>query len=292
MTDEYAQTMIDSHIHLWDLAVRDQAWIPAESAIRRSYDIHDLHSALVGTPVEGVILVQAINDASETIEFIDHAKKFCIVLGVVGWADLTAPDFGEALSALTSTGYLVGMRHQALAEVDPAGWLRSSAVGRSLAVLDAAGLPFDLMIRPAHFPAAQEVARSHPSLQFVLDHLGKPPIASGELEPWSSGIQMLAAEPNIACKLSGIQTVASQQWAYDDLTPYLDIAFEAFGPSRLIFGSDWPVSSQAAPYARVCDVAQAACSTLSSCERSPVLTGNARAIYRRVSSSATSEGEP
>jgi L-fuconolactonase len=135
------------------------------------------------------------------------------------------------------------------------------------------------MIRPAHFAAAREAARDHPGLLFVLDHLGKPSIAAGELEPWASGLRALAAEPNIAGKLSGLQTIASPDWTYPELAPYIDIALEAFGPSRLIFGSDWPVSSQAAPYSRVCEVAQAACAALSGDERAAVLAGNARAIY-------------
>ena len=279
MTDDVAPAMLDSHVHLWDLAVREQAWIPAGSPIRRSFDVRDLRSTLAGTPVGGVILVQVINDADETADFIACAKNADIVRGVVGWADLTSPDFAAALSALTATGFLLGIRHQALAEADPADWLRSPRVGRSLTILDAAGLPFDLMIRPAHFQAAREAARDHPSLQFVLDHLGKPSIAAGELEPWASGLRALAAEPNIAGKLSGLQTIASPEWTYPELAPYIDIALEAFGPSRLIFGSDWPVSSQAAPYSRVCEVALAACSALSGQERAAVIAGNARAIY-------------
>jgi L-fuconolactonase len=271
--------MLDSHLHLWDLAVRDQAWIPAGSPIRRSFGVRDLRSVLAGTPVDGVILVQVINDAGETADFIDCARNVDIVRGVVGWADLTAPDFADALAVLMSTGHLAGLRHQALAEADPAGWLRSPGVRRGLAVLDAAGLPFDLMIRPAHFAAAREAARDHPGLQFVLDHLGKPPIAAGELEPWASGLRALAAAPNVAAKLSGLQTIASPAWTYQELAPYLETALEAFGPSRLIFGSDWPVSSQAASYARVCEVAQVACSALSASERAAVLAGNARAIY-------------
>jgi L-fuconolactonase len=279
MTDNVAPAMLDSHVHLWDLTVRDPPWIPAGSPIRRSFDIRDLGSALAGTPVDGVILVQAINDAGETADLITCAKNADIVRGVIGWADLTSPDFAAALSTLTSTGFGLGIRHQALAETDPANWLRSPRVGRSLAVLDAAGLPFDLMIRPAHFQAARDAARDHPSLQFVLDHLGKPSIASGELEPWASGLRALAAEPNIACKLSGLQILASPDWSYEELAPYIDVALQAFGPSRLIFGSDWPVSSQAARYSRVCEIALAACSALSGQERAAVLAGNARDIY-------------
>jgi len=272
--------MLDSHVHLWNLAVRDQAWIPAGSSLRRSFGVRDLRSALDGTPVDSVILVQVINDAGETADFIECAKSVDIVRGVVGWADLTSRDFASVLDALMSTGYLLGIRHQALAEPDPAHWLQLREVRRSLAVLDAAGLPFDLMIRPAHFGAARAAARDHPSLQFVLDHLGKPPIASGDLEPWASGIRALAAEPNVACKLSGLQTIASPDWTYGKLAPYIDVALEAFGPFRLIFGSDWPVSWQAASYSRVCEVADAACSGLSRDERAAVLAGNARALYR------------
>jgi L-fucono-1,5-lactonase len=272
--------MLDAHVHLWDLAVRDQAWIPAASPLRRSFGLGDLRPALAGPPVDGVILVQAINDAGETADLISCARDADLVHGVVGWADLASPDFAATLSELAATGWLLGLRHQALAETDPAGWLRSPGVRRGLAVLETAGLPFDLMIRPAHFPAALQTAREHPGLQFVLDHLGKPPVASGELEPWAAGIRSLAAEANVACKLSGLQTIASPDWTYAELAPYIDVALEAFGPARLIFGSDWPVCTQAASYRSVCDVAQTACSGLSPPERSAVLAGTARAIYR------------
>jgi L-fuconolactonase len=271
--------MLDAHVHLWDLAVRDQPWIPAGSPIRRSFGLGDLRSALAGTPVDGVILVQVLNDAAETAGFLARAADTGLVRGVIGWADLTAADFAGALADLRSTGWLLGLRHQALAEPDPAGWLDRPEVRRSLAVLAAAGLPFDLMIRPAHFAAARQAARDHPGLQFVLDHLGKPPIATGELEPWAAAFRSLAAEPNVACKLSGLHTIASPDWTYRDLAPYIDVALEAFGPSRLLFGSDWPVSSQAASYSRVCDVARAACSALSPGEQAAVLAANARAIY-------------
>ena len=280
MTSDVAVPMLDSHVHLWDLAVRDQAWIPAGSPIRRTFDVGDLRGALAGTPVDGVILVQAINDAGETTDLISSALREDLVRGVVGWADLRSPGFAAALAELAATGRLLGLRHQALAEPDPAGWLRSPGVRRGLAALQAAGLPFDLMIRPAHFPAALRTVREHPALPFVLDHLGKPPVASGELEPWAAGIRALAAEPNVFCKLSGLQTIAPAGWTYAELAPYVDIALEAFGPGRLIFGSDWPVCTTAASYSRVCEVAQAACSGLSDRERAAVLAGNARAIYR------------
>jgi L-fuconolactonase len=270
--------VVDAHVHVWDLQVHDHGWMPPDSPIRRNFGLDDLRSTVAGTPVESVVLVQVINDADETCAFLEHARNEDLVAGVVGWIDLARPDLDEALDALAGSA-LVGIRHQALAEADPAGWLRSPAVQRGLSVLEARGLPFDLMVRPEHFPPAVDAVRAHPSLRFVLDHLGKAPIASGELEPWTSGLRTLAAEPNVACKLSGIHTIAAPGAGYADLAPFLEVATEAFTPARMMFGSDWPVSLQAATYADVVDTATRACAELSADERSAVLGGNARQVY-------------
>jgi L-fuconolactonase len=271
--------VIDAHVHVWDLAAQDHAWIPPTSPIRRDFGLDDLRSALIGTSVETVVLVQVVNDAAETRVFLEHARVDPLVAGVVGWIDLARPDAGEALDALADGTALVGIRHQALAEADPAGWLRSPEVQRGLTALDTLGLPFDLMIRPEHFEAAVESARARPSLRFVLDHLGKAPIATGELEPWASGLRRLAAEDNVWCKLSGIHTIAPPNWTWADLEPFVDVALETFGPGRVVFGSDWPVSLQAATYGQVVDAARQACATLSAPERAAVLGDNARRVY-------------
>jgi L-fuconolactonase len=271
--------VIDAHVHVWDLAVRDQPWIPDGSPIRRTCTLADLHAVVGETPVERVVLVQVINDAGETADFLAAAADDDLVAGVVGWADLADPAFPAVLARLAAAGPLVGIRHQALAEADPAGWLTSPAVGRGLAELERAGLPFDLMLRPEHLGAAIAVARSHPSLTFVLDHLGKPPIAAGRLEPWASAVRELAAEPNVSCKLSGVHTIAAPGWRTADLAPFLDAALEAFGPDRLLFGSDWPVSAQAAPYRQVVETAEGAYRALSAAERAAVLGHNARRVY-------------
>jgi L-fuconolactonase len=226
------------------------------------------------------VLVQVINDDDETRSFLEHARDDELVAGVVGWTDLARPDVRDALDAPAGDGALVGVRHQALAEADPAGWLRSAEVQRGLSALEALGLPFDLMIRPEHFPAAVETARAHPSQRFVLDHLGKAPIASGGVEPWATGLRTLAAEPNVWCKLSGVHTIAPANWTYADLAPFVEVALEAFGPERVVFGSDWPVSLQAATYAEVYEAATIACAALSPAERAAVLGGNARDVYR------------
>jgi L-fuconolactonase len=184
------------------------------------------------------------------------------------------------LAALTGARSLVGVRHQALAEADPAGWLCLPAVQRGLADLEHAGLPFDLIIRPEHFPAAVALARAHSSLQLVLNHLGKPPIRSGELEPWATGLRQLADLPNLSCKLSGVQTIAAPGWMYPDLAPFLDLVLTSFGPDRILFGSDWPVCTRAASYVEVVEVARKACVNLTPAEQAAVFGENARRIYR------------
>lgn len=271
--------IVDAHVHVWDLAVRDQGWVPPGSPIRRTFTLDDLHDAVAGTDVENVVLVQVINDPDETADFLEHAHADPLVAGVVGWIDLARPDIVEALPALAEDKALVGVRHQALAEGDPAAWLRSPGVQRGLSVVAALGFPFDLMFRPEHFSAVLDAVRAHPSVPFVLDHLGKPPIAVGELEPWASGLRSLAAEENVHCKISGVHTIAPPDWTYADIAPFAEVALEAFTPARTIFGSDWPVSLQAATYARVLDVAARVCGQLSPSERAAVLGGNARTLY-------------
>jgi len=274
-----ADDVVDAHVHVWDLQAYDHRWLPADSPIRRDFGFGELRSAVAGTPVGSVVLVQVINDAAETSAFLGHARAEELVAGVVGWIDLGRPDIAAALDALSGEGALVGVRHQALAEADPAGWLRSPAVQRGLSALEERGLPFDLMFRPEHFAAAVESVRAHPSLRFVLDHLGKAPIASGLLEPWASGLRTLAAEPNVFCKLSGVHTIAAPGATYGHLAPFVDVALEAFTPARVLFGSDWPVSLQRASYADVVETAIRACAALSPAERSAVLGGNARELY-------------
>lgn len=271
--------VVDAHVHVWDLAVRDQEWIAPGSPIRRTFSLCDLHQVVAGTDVESVVLVQVINDPDETAEFLDHARTDPLVAGVVGWIDLARPDIGEALPSLAENKAIVGIRHQALAEGDPAGWLRSPGVQRGLSVLEALGLPFDLMFRPEHFPAVFDAVRAHPSLPFVLDHLGKAPIAAGRLEPWASGLRRLASEENVHCKISGVHTIAGPDWTFRDIAPFAQVALDAFTPARTVFGSDWPVSLQVATYAQVLDVAVRLCAQLSEWERAAVLGGNARTLY-------------
>ena len=174
-----------------------------------------------------------------------------VIAGVVGWVDLTARDVGSVLAELGENPHLVGIRHQAHDEPDPA-WLLRDDVLRGLAAVRDAGLAYDLLVRPRELPAALEVARRLPGLRLVIDHAAKPPVASGKLEPWRTLMAPLAGLEQVSCKVSGLVTEADRErWTPDDLVPYVTYLVEWFGEGRLLFGSDWPVCLLAATYDEV-----------------------------------------
>lgn len=206
-----------------------------------------------------------------------------MVAGVVGWTDLTAPDIADTLADLSSGPdgqHLVGIRHQVQAEPDPE-WLLRPDVRRGLLAVGAARLAYDLVITADQLPAATAAATSVSGVTFVLDHLGKPPIAAGQLEPWASHLRAFAVLPNTVAKLSGLPTEADwHHWTTGDLRRFTDIALAAFGAHRLLFGSDWPVCTLAADYARVVSSTRDLLSGLSFQERAAVFGGNAARVYR------------
>ncbi|MFJ8105925.1 amidohydrolase family protein [Streptomyces sp. NPDC096132] len=270
---------VDAHHHVWDLSVRDQDWIGAGSPIRRDFTMADLEPEARAAGVDRTVLVQTVTVAEETPEFLALAAAHELIAGVVGWTDLTRPDVAGELARLRELPggrYLKGIRHQVQGEPDP-GWLLRPDVHRGLAAVADAGLVYDLVVLPRQLPACAKAAAALPGLTFVLDHLGKPPIASGALEPWASDVRALAALPNSVCKLSGMLTEADPAaWTADELRPYADTVLDAFGPDRLMFGSDWPVSTLAAPYGAVLDVTAA---LLSPTERDRILGTTAVRVY-------------
>ncbi|MDO0909933.1 amidohydrolase family protein [Streptomyces sp. DT2A-34] len=246
--------IVDAHFHVWDLSVRDQGWIDEHSPLRRDFTIEDLAPEARAAGVESAVLVQTVTVPEETPEFLALAAEHELIAGVVGWTDLTRPDVAEELARLRELPggpYLKGIRHQVQGEADPE-WLLRADVRRGLAAVAEAGLVYDLVVLPHQLPACVEAAADHPGLTFVLDHLGKPPIAAGALEPWETAVRSLAALSNTVCKLSGMVTEADlASWRVDDLRPYADVVLDAFGPDRLMFGSDWPVCTLAASYGQV-----------------------------------------
>jgi L-fuconolactonase len=281
--------LVDAHHHAWDLSVRDQDWLHTEhqpadpmAPIRRDFGITDLEPHAHAAGIDATVLVQTVTDAAETPEFLALADAHELIAGVVGWTDLTAPGVDEAIAGLRDCPggeYLVGIRHQVQGEADPE-WLCRADVRRGLTAVAAAGLVYDLVVLPHQLPAAIATAAALPQLTFVLDHLGKPPIATGDLEPWAASLRALAAQPNVVCKLSGMLTEADwHEWTIHDLRPYADTVLDAFGPDRLMFGSDWPVCLLAAEYVEVMNTAQALTSGLDPQELSAVFGGTARRVY-------------
>ncbi|MFG2650315.1 amidohydrolase family protein [Streptomyces sp. NPDC048436] len=276
--------LVDAHHHVWDLSVRDQEWITGDALapIRRNFSLADLEPEARAAGVAATVLVQTVTVAEETPEFLALAAESDLVAGVVGWTDLTHPDVADTLAAmrqLSGGQRLVGIRHQVQGEPDPQ-WLLRPDVRRGLAAIGAANLAYDLIVLPHQLPACVKAAQEHPELTLVLDHLGKPPIASGALEPWAAAVRALAALPNTVCKLSGLVTEADPKtWTVDDLRPYADTVLDAFGPDRLMFGSDWPVCTLAATYAEVVDTARQLTESLSDCERTALFAGTATRVY-------------
>ncbi|MEH0548498.1 amidohydrolase family protein [Streptomyces sp. NPDC054884] len=284
MEGNTAEGVIDAHHHVWDLSVRDQDWItgPELAPLRRDFLLADLESEARASGVTATVLIQTIDVPEETPEFLALAQDSDLVAGVVGWIDLTSSDAARALAVLREGPggeYLVGIRHQVQGESDPR-WLMRPDVRRGLAAVAEAGLVYDLVVRPHQLAAAYETARLLPGLTFVLDHAGKPPIASGELRPWADSVRLLASLPNTVCKLSGMVTEADwDRWSVEDLRPYADTMLDVFGPRRLMFGSDWPVCRLAATYAEVISTARELMAALRPDEQHEVFTGTALRTY-------------
>ncbi|MEV6055123.1 amidohydrolase family protein [Streptomyces sp. NPDC052107] len=276
--------IIDAHHHVWDLKVRPQSWITGErlGPLNRSFSVSDLEPEARAAGVTAGVVVQTVCGPKETPELLALSACGGLVAGVVGWADLTAPDIADTLAGLRDGpggAGLVGIRHQVQEEPDP-NWLLRPDVRRGLNAVAEAGLAYDLVITPHQLPAAIAAASGLPGLVFVLDHLGKPPIATQELTPWSDRIRQLAALPNTVCKLSGMVTEARPgAWSVKDLQPYADTVLDAFGPQRLLFGSDWPVSTLETDYGGIVRLTEQLTDALSPSEKDAVFRRNAARVY-------------
>lgn len=252
-TEAHAPGMIDSHHHVWDVDARDHAWLSDLPAINRTHGLDDLRPLAAAAGIEGTVLVQVLGEVSETAEFLVLAGADPLVRGVVGWVDLTRADVADTLATLRAGDggdHLVGIRHLVQSEPDPA-WLLHPEVRAGIAAVGAAGLAYDLLIMPEHLAVAAELVGSLPDVSFVVDHLAKPHIAAGEIDDWAVGLRRLGQFPNVACKVSGILTEAGDDFSVPILTPYVQVAVDAFGPARLMLGSDWPVSLLATGYQQV-----------------------------------------
>lgn len=273
---------IDAHHHVWDLAVRPQEWTKGLPELERTFTLAELVPQLDACGIDGTVLVETINLAAETSELLALAAHIPQVFGVVGWVDLTATDVADALAALRAGvggDRLVAVRHQVQGEPDPM-WLTRPDVLTGLAEVAAAGLVFDLLVKPHQLPAAILAARARPQVRFVLEHLGKPDIAGGAWQPWADQVAALADLPNVACKLSGMVTEAAPAWTAEHLRPYAAEVLDRFGPERVMAGSDWPVCLLRGSYADVWAAQTSLLDELDAPDRDQVLGGTAERWYR------------
>jgi L-fuconolactonase len=276
--------IVDAHHHLWDLGVRDQDWItgPALAPLRRDFLLGDYQSVADVNGIAASVVVQTVTVPGETPELLALSGASDLIAGVVGWTDLTAPDIADRIAALKEQpggGKLVGLRHQVQSEPDP-DWLTRPDVLCGLGAIARAGLVYDLVITAGQLGASARAAAAVPDLVFVLDHLGKPPIAAGHTEPWAPDLRGLAALPNTVAKLSGLVTEADwRRWQVADLRPYAEVALDAFGPARMMFGSDWPVCTLAGNYPDVLAAARDLTAGLSPAERQALFAGTATSVY-------------
>lgn len=272
---------IDSHQHFWRYEPAEYGWIDDRMAsLRRDWLPPDAQREMASAGFEACVAVQARQTLEETHWLLALADTHPFIAGVVGWIDLQATDVRRQLELLAGHSKLVGVRHIVQSEPDDRFLLRSE-FGRGLGLLEEFGLAYDLLVYSRHLPVAAEVASRFPGQRFVLDHLAKPDIrGGGTLASWERDLRTLAACGNVCAKLSGLVTEADWTgWTPQQLRPYLDVAFDCFGPDRLMIGSDWPVCTIAAGYGRTMAVVVDYLAGRPASERDAVLGGNAQRFW-------------
>jgi L-fuconolactonase len=250
----------------------------ALAPIRRRFGPEDLEPLLAANGIDRTILVQTRSRIDETREFLATAAQHDFIAGVVGWVDLTGdvPKQITTLRAGPGGEKLVGIRHQVHDEADPE-WLGKKDVRRGIAAVGKAGLTYDILVRTRELPAALALVKALPDVRFVIDHIAKPPIASGELDLWAERLAPLARVAHVSCKLSGLVTEATwKRWRAEDVMPYASRVLEWFGEERLLFGSDWPVCTLSGSYDSVVSLAE----RIVDAKDERVFGGNAERLYR------------
>lgn len=274
-------TSLDSHQHFWRYEPGEYGWIDdSMAALRRDFLPADLKPEMERAGIDACIAVQARQSLEETRWLLELADAHPFIAGVVGWVDLQAEDVREQLEHVARAPKLVGVRHVVQAEADDR-FLLTPSFCRGVAMLEEVDLAYDLLIYPRHLAVAAEFVSRFPRQRFVVDHMAKPDIRHGEIDGWARGIRALAEYPHVCCKVSGLVTEADWgRWTAADLRPYLDVVFDAFGASRLMAGSDWPVCTVAGDYSRTMAVVRHYLSHKSEIDRAAVLGGSAMRFYK------------
>ncbi|MCF8549457.1 MAG: amidohydrolase family protein [Pontimonas sp.] len=237
---------IDSHHHVWDLAVREQDWMVGDALkpISKTFTMADMEPELEAASIDYTVIVQTVAVMEETPEFLTIAAEHPKVAAVVGWLDMEAEDITPALESHLShpeAHRLVSIRDLAQYQEDPR-WLMRPNIVRNVQRLGERGLSFDILTLAPQLAAAVDLVAACPDTQFVLDHISKPNIAAGDIDGWEKDMKALGELPNVVVKVSGMVTEAKwDNWTVETFRPYVDVVTENFGPQRMMFGSDWPV---------------------------------------------------
>ena len=270
---------LDAHQHFWSYDAAQYPWIPPGSPLHRDWLPADLAALQQPLGFEGSIAVQARQVVGESDWLLDLADQHVGVKGVVGWVDLRSDRVEADLARLAAHPKFVGVRHVVQEEPDD-DFMLGSDFQRGIGRLAAFGLTYDLLIYPKQLAAAIRLAENFPNQPFVLDHIAKPPIKDGAIEPWKSQLRRLAQLPNVHCKVSGMLTEADhERWKVEQFRPYLDVVFEAFGPARLMYGSDWPVCLFAGSYEQAYRLVDDHARGLSAAERAGLFGDNCARFY-------------
>jgi len=272
---------IDSHHHLWQFEPRDLPWISdVMPVLRRDYLPVDLEPCLRASHIDGTVAVQAQQTMAETEWLLRVAREHAFIHGVVGWVPLGDPGVDVHLERLATDSHLKGIRHIVHDEPDDA-FILGEAFNQGIARLERYRLVYDVLVFARHLPQAIQFVDRHTRQPFVVDHIAKPVIATGRFDAeWARLFRALAERPHVSCKLSGVVTeVRDPQWSLEGIRPYVDVALEAFGPDRLMFGTDWPVCRLRCEYATWVEAVAELIAPLSAPERAAIWGGTATRVY-------------
>lgn len=273
--------VIDSHHHYWHYNPVEYDWInDSMKVIRRDFLPEDLSGTIQEAGIEGVVTIQARQSIEETEWLIRMANQNLFMKGVVGWLPLIDTKIESYLEKFSSDKILKGVRHVVQGEPDPNFILRSD-FNQGISILKKYSMVYDILVVERQLPNTIMFVDNHPDQVFVLDHIGKPLIGQNQISPWKENIMELAKRENVNCKISGMVTEADfTNWTAGQLQPYFDVIFEAFGPDRLLFGSDWPVCLVATTYKNWANLVRKNISSFSHDEQEKIMSGNAIRIYQ------------
>jgi L-fuconolactonase len=271
---------VDSHVHLWALARGDYGWLtPDLTPLYRDFGRPDLAPLIAAAAIDAVVLVQAAPSEAETRYLLAEASRDQCVAGVVGWVDMAAHDARSRIAVLAEDRRLKGIRPM-IHDIPEIDWMLRPELASAFRALIDHDLAFDALVRPAHLTPLRRLVDRHPDLRVVIDHGAKPNVVGGQFDDWAVGMTGFASDTPVFCKLSGLVTESGADWTEDRLRPYVDHLVDAFTPSRLLWGSDWPVVTLAASYDSWWSTANRLLAGIDQHGRDRIFGGSAAEFYR------------